>query len=729
MDSPPLVADRLRVAIQNRKDPVWVFDAERRCMLFGNAAACAFWRADGVEALVARDYATDMSSATHSRLTALHAALTAGEVVHEQWTFYPAAKKPKTVELRAEGVDLTDGRLAVLFSIERAGQTPKDALRGVEAVRHTTVAITLFDQDGARSLFANPASLRAYGAGQAWRSLWVSRFVDEDEGHRVLRRVQAGETVSLETQMRTRAGARWHGLDARMTVDPVTGDPAILVNEKDIQDAKHATAALQEAHEELEHRVLLRTTELAASRDFVSTVLNTLDAMVLVVDHAGRIEWANRVAVTHLAKEATAEALVGRQRTSVEGLPTEDASNEVEMQTDAGKRRFFWTLTPLDGPQPQTVMTGVDVTDERALQQRMQLNDRLTSLGTLAAGIAHELNNPFAIIRANLEVLRDSLTRDDLGAEVLAASVSDALSAMERAARIVADLRAYTRLEEEARSVELRGLVDGAVGLAAGPLRDLTVEVTVPEGLHVHGVEGPLTQVLLNLLVNAAQAVNGPGRLRVDASPEAERVCLAVQDDGPGVNADLAKRAFDPFFTTKRVGEGTGLGLYVCQRIVRAHGGDIYFDTTATHGARMVVELPVAAPPVRKASTPPVADTPARRVLVVDDDRAVLRALKRLLRDHDVDLAISGAEALGQLREREYDMILCDMMMPGMSGDALFAAVQRELPRAAPRFVFMSGGLPYRSSIGEFLETVENRFLQKPVTRRLLDEALRDLAP
>ncbi len=718
----PLVDSALISAIERRRDPVWIFDVERECMVFGNAAACEFWRAKTVEELVQRDFSSDMSNATRSRLAAALARVVRGELVHEQWTLYPSnSPKPQTVALRGEATSLSDGRPAILFSIEASTQESVDALRGVEAVRHTSVMITLFDESGERILYANPASLRAYGDSPDIVELWIQRFANTDVGRDVWQAVQAGESPSLEVQMRTQHGLRYHGLDARMTVDPATGHRAILVNEKDIQDTKRAQDELREAQVHLEHRVVERTTELEASRDFIRSVLNTLESLVIVVDETGTITHTNQAAKSRLGP------LVGRRVGDVRGLPADEPTSAVEMRIGDGDDELLilWSVTQLANDQ---VYTGVDITARRALQLQVQLADRLASLGTLAAGMAHELNNPLTIIRANLELLRKAVYQhaDDR----LAHAIRDALHGTDRAARIVSDLRAYSRVGEDSGPLELRQVVASALRLAAGALADIDTKTAVPADIYVQGVDGPLTQVVLNLVLNAAHAVaHGNGsQVSVRASAEAEHVYLIVEDDGPGVASALQSRVFDPFFTTKDVGEGTGLGLYVCQRIVESHGGRIAFESVP-HGARVVVTLPSATRPTRTQTTSEVAKTTDARVLVVDDDEVVLRAIRRLLREYEVHTALCAEAALEHLRTAggQIDVVVCDMMMPGMPGPALFEAACREFPDIAERFIFVSGGLPYRSGVAGFLETVDNTFLQKPIDARALRAAIAKL--
>ncbi|MEL6185516.1 MAG: ATP-binding protein, partial [Myxococcota bacterium] len=633
----------------------------------------------------------------------------------------------RTVTLRAEGVRLSDDRIAILFSVDRTESVSEEVLRGVEAVRHTSALITMLDGDGHQVLWANPAALRWYGPAAGEETGWVGRFADEEEGRRALAELLGQGFLNLEARFRSHEGLRWHHVEARKTVDPVSGEPALLVHEQDIEGRKKIEDDLRRVRNELEERVQVRTRELAASRDFIETVVDAVDTLIIVAQ-GDQVTNANRRSLELLGsiKAKDVWEVTGLAR-HVEG---DVHAVETEVATPEGPRTIMWTCTTSRGPATHTVLTGVDVTRQRAMQLRIQLADRLASLGTLSAGVAHELNNPLAVIRANLEALRDfsAATLEPS----LAAGIQESISATDRAAAIVSDLKQYTRTGEQAESLVLSKLISRALRLASGSLRDVDVAIHLPDDLRVQGVEGLLTQLLLNLLVNSAQAMaRGRGRIDVQASAVDEEVEIVIEDDGIGMSPEVARRAFDPFFTTKPLGEGTGLGLYVCQRIVSQHEGKIFFDPGRDCGTKVRIILPRGrAPGTPKGAPGPRAGPMERgRVLVVDDDRGILNAMTRLLREVEVHVEESGARALERIeREGEgYDVVLCDLMMPGMSGAELYREVERAHPDLARRFVFMSGGLHGLASMDEFLAQVPNPLLGKPIDVALLRSTLSEV--
>jgi two-component system cell cycle sensor histidine kinase/response regulator CckA len=352
----------------------------------------------------------------------------------------------------------------------------------------------------------------------------------------------------------------------------------------------------------------------------------------------------------------------------------------------------------------------------------------------LSAGVAHEINNPLAYVLLNLEYLKRELPKvgnDPSRIEALMVRVQDACHGADRVASIVRDLRTFARGEETARQpVSLEAVIEAAVNIAYPEIRSRArLErryQTVPA---VDGNASRLEQVFLNLLLNAVQAFTDGSEeadnlIRVTLRSEGEHVVAEVNDNGPGIPPELLGRVFDPFFTTKPVGVGTGLGLPICRGIVQTHGGEINVDSKPGHGATFTLTFPASklSPIVpRKSDRTPVESVPVRergRVLVVDDESVVAHTLKVLLQgEHDLVVAQSGAEALELLgrsgEPASYDAILCDLMMPGMTGMELFEVLRREHPALAGRVVFMTGGVSMLR-VSEFLESVPNAKFEKP---------------
>lgn len=393
-----------------------------------------------------------------------------------------------------------------------------------------------------------------------------------------------------------------------------------------------------------------------------------------------------------------------------------------------------------DGRVFEVVTTLHDITAMRAAAERASQQERLAITGTLAAGIGHEINNPLAYVIGNLDFSMEEL-REIAGPSPsarlreLLAVLTEAREGADRIRKIVRGLRTLAREDVTLNGVDLRAAVETALGIAAHELRRrATVSVDVSAMPLVQADESRLTQVLVNLVVNAAQAfeVPNPSTNRIDISGTTRadgRVAITVRDNGPGIPAELRERIFDPFFTTKPVGTGTGLGLSVSRTIVGMLGGELTVESVEGQGATFEVVLPVATPgPTDGGESAQTAAPAVRgRVLLVDDDVAVLNAVRRLLsREHEVVACSDPREALGLLERGErFDLVVCDLMMPYLSGEELYAAVARVRPAMAERFVFVTGGANH-PSVSAFLARIPNERMEKPfVPQNLLGIARR----
>jgi len=379
----------------------------------------------------------------------------------------------------------------------------------------------------------------------------------------------------------------------------------------------------------------------------------------------------------------------------------------------------------------------MDISDRRELQARLLLTDRMASVGTLAAGVAHEINNPLAYVIANIDSAAGELRR--LSSPALArtlAALAEAQEGAERVRRIVFDLKTFSRADDAARErVDLREVVESSINLAMNEIRHrarLTRDLgPVPR---VEANAGRLGQVVVNLLVNAAQAIPegaaDQNEIRVRTrTDDAGNALLEVEDTGPGMPPEIKHRIFDPFYTTKPIGEGTGLGLTICHGIVSELGGCIEVDSEVGAGSMFRVVLPRTEPsdrPEPKSSTAPTStDVRRGRVLVIDDEPMIGRAVQLMLEGaHDVTTLVSAREALERLVAREdYDVIVCDLMMPEMTGMDLHAAVVEKRPEIAERFVFLTGGA-FTPRARAFLERTPNALLEKPFETTALLEAI-----
>ena len=377
----------------------------------------------------------------------------------------------------------------------------------------------------------------------------------------------------------------------------------------------------------------------------------------------------------------------------------------------------------------------LDVTEARRAEAKLVQAERLASLGLLAAGVAHEINNPLTYMIGSLELIACSLDFGRPKPSALPSLVRDARDGAERVRSIVRDLKAFSRVEEAgATQVDVQGPLEAAIAMARNEVRHRAkLVVDIAPGLRVVGSDGKLAQLFLNLLVNAAQALE-PGaasrnEIAVSARSNGDRVIVEVRDTGVGIPPEVLPRIFEPFFTTKAVGSGTGLGLSVCHAIATGLGGSIVAESELGRGTLMRVSLP-AAPPgdEEKPPTAPAVRAAARRgnVLVVDDEPVIGRYIKLLLdEEQNVTCEVHAQGALERLRRGErFDVILCDIMMPEMTGIDLYERVQSLAPDQAPAIIFLSGGAVTERA-REFLAGVGNLILDKPFEPHDLMETVR----
>jgi PAS domain S-box-containing protein len=399
-----------------------------------------------------------------------------------------------------------------------------------------------------------------------------------------------------------------------------------------------------------------------------------------------------------------------------------------------------WTLVRDAAGHPKAVLAiDTDITGKKTLETQLMVSDRMASVGTLAAGVAHEINNPLAAVMANLDYIADSLgrmTEGDVASmspgmrdawirDEIKTPLDDAVEAAQRVRFIVRDLKIFSRSPNDvARGpVNVETIMESSLRMAWNEIRHRANLVKrygrVPE---VEGNEARLGQVFLNLVVNAAQSLP-PGQaeqneIRVTTRVEGERVIIEVSDTGVGIPPQIIGRIFDAFFTTKAVGVGTGLGLAICQRIITDMGGALTVESELGKGTTFRVSVPAA----RKAESDviaPAVQVPVAarrgRILVVDDEELVLRSVRRILsQEHDVLAMVSAEEALAVcVGGEKFDLILCDLMMPDMTGMDFHRELSLVAPEQADRMIFITGGA-FTEKARAFLSETPKEHLEKP---------------
>lgn len=352
-----------------------------------------------------------------------------------------------------------------------------------------------------------------------------------------------------------------------------------------------------------------------------------------------------------------------------------------------------------------------------SLQNALSQSERLAAVGLLAAGVAHEINNPLTYVT---EILQDIAEGVDEGKSV---QVEDALGGCERIRRIVADLGSFSRARDEVSVFRVEAPLQVALAMASNEIRHrATLDVDLKATHLVRADSGRLSQVFVNLLTNAAHAIEEGNTdsnvVTVESWDEARHLCVAISDTGVGIPDDDVVRLFDPFFSTKAT--GVGLGLAICRDIVEAAGGTIVVERAVERGTRFVVRLPVVRserPEPLESEPKPAAHFHRARVLIIDDDIHVARALARILHKHDCVIAIGGLDGKDLLGEdRLFDVILCDVMMPDMSGPELYRWLADTDSTTAERMHFVTGGA-FGDRGTSLLEEMPSRVITKPFDR------------
>ncbi len=373
------------------------------------------------------------------------------------------------------------------------------------------------------------------------------------------------------------------------------------------------------------------------------------------------------------------------------------------------------------------------------LQDQLARSEHMASLGLMAAGVAHEINNPLSYILSNLAFAVERAIDQESRL-----ALREALEGAGRVRDIVRDLKTLSRMEseEELKPVDARNAVDAALKLSFEEVRHRArVQRHFREVPRVLGDETRLVQVMLNLVTNAAQSIT-PGdpdgnQITVEVKPAETdgQVEIVVADTGAGISADHLPKVFEPFFTTKPAGEGTGLGLSICHRLVHAMGGSIHVTSEPGKGSRFSVRLQVAGTDVTEIEPPPSelasSTVRRRRLLIIDDEVLVARAVRRSFeRDFRVEIALDGKSALEKLRANDYDVVLCDVMMPDTTGLEIFRLTRDWNEALANRFVFATGGF-FSQELSESVKRLSNMIVEKPFQpaelRRVIDAAIRAL--
>ncbi len=372
-----------------------------------------------------------------------------------------------------------------------------------------------------------------------------------------------------------------------------------------------------------------------------------------------------------------------------------------------------------------------DVGEERRIEAKMAQSERLASVGLLAAGVAHEINNPLTHVMYNLgnlvEYFREGPGRAVAESSSLLKGAEDALDGTERVKTIVHQLHTFSKVGDGGLGrVHIHDIVDTALKFAENEIRfraRLSVEFDHVPAVMVN--EGKLAQIFLNLLINAAHSIDegdlDNNLISVRSWIDGDELAVSISDTGRGIPRENLDQIFDPFFTTKAAGQGSGLGLWVCNNVITNLGGSIEAHSVVGEGSQFIVRLPYVEPepPAPNRPATPIGEpSPGRSLLLVDDEPTVVMVIQAMLKgQHKFVVASSGEEAIAALNnDAQFDGIICDLMMPGQTGMDVHAFLREQGSDLADRILFVSGGA-FTPRAKEFLASVQNPKLLKPFTR------------
>ncbi len=632
-------------------------------------------------------------------------------------------------------------------------------------------AVTIPTMPGWRMVATEPNSIIETLARHERKQVWWAAAIAEG----VALLVSAALSTWLARRFRRLAGQIQELGNERATPQPAT--TAAFWEPREFQalqsELSHLAHELTTHRRGLEQQVEARTAELAKSNERLHVLIHALERAedgIAIVDDSGAFLYVNPA--LEWITGYTPSELLGRTARDLELDPNEEtvlaerkrllAAGEKHRSVFAARRKdgslfeqecTTWPIPGGRGTNRSYVTLRKDVTAQRRTEQSLRLSERMASLGTMAAGVAHEINNPLTYVLLSLRIAQRQLDRysQQLPAEYLGkteAALGNALEGAERVSEVVKDLRLFSRADETTtESIDPRAVVESALRLMGNDLKHRArLDRDYNPTPQVTGNHAKLHQVFLNLFINAAHAIEeayGPAdaafasnraeeaRIRVLTDTDERGNCVVeVSDTGIGIAPEYLEKIFDPFFTTKPVGIGTGLGLAMCRSIVSSMAGEITVESQLGRGTTFRITLP----PARTVSAAPQTLQTQRRtkpvrlaVLVVDDNRAVRDTVCGALSDHHrVEVAESAVEALARLRHERYDVILCDLRMPHMNGLELFVALQKEGKGDEKRLVFFTGA-PISETTRNFLQRHGRTCIAKPVSEENLEKAIRDV--
>jgi PAS domain S-box-containing protein len=619
------------------------------------------------------------------------------------------------------------------------------AMLSAASAAHIGVTVTVVAPEGPHNVYVSEVAAEILGWSvnelMTRDPMGVVAPADLPRLRERLRLRQGGPTGVFSYEM---TAVRRDGTEVPLEVSAtdivLAGRPAVLSLLFDLTARKAAEQTRLRSEARFRELIERAPEGIAIIRDGYIVYANTV--LVATLGFA-RAQDLYEVPLTRLVASNDLAALEVRMKLLVENhLPQLPSQMYRGRRPDGTRFVVEASSVPFEYEGKPSILTLIrDVTERRAIEARLVQADRLAALGTMAAGVAHEINNPLAYVMLNLDWIARKLSEgatDPASIEGMKEMLREARGGASRVATIVHELRSFSRSDGEVRcALDLAETVRSAIRIASHEIQPRArVTTSFTPAPAVWANEGRVEQVVINLLLNAAQAMPearaATNEIRVSVRDDGTgRAILEVADNADGIPPEIMPRIFDPFFTTKAPGRGTGLGLSICHGIVSSLGGQITVHSEAKEGTTFRVTLPTAPPDAMEG--PPPSDRPPPmglrgRVLIVDDEMYIANTMRELLAsEHDVVAVTGASEALEALRSgADFDVIFCDLMMPGVTGIDLYRRIHDEKPGQEGRIIFMTGGA-FTPRAAEFLASVDNRRLEKPFSMGLVERIVREM--
>ncbi len=582
-------------------------------------------------------------------------------------------------------------------------------------------------------VYANPAFLKLTGfklEELVGVHPWMLMNCENDRRlfHEINKKISAGEVWRGDSKSARKDGSIFYH---NTTISPVKNEGRKITHYVALTQDITATRAAEEQ---------LRRTR----RDFKQLIEKNPNGVAIFCEE--RIVYVNPTWVTWLGYESASE-LMGKTIDDFFSYLSEESLDKVNTQNKNDQHRIFGFYGELklkrkDGEEvvldvapaelilfenvPSMMSVARDITERIQMEERLRLADRMVSVGTLAAGVAHEINNPLTFLISNLDFISEEMASSGLPEEqssALQEALDECRQGADRVRVIVKGLKAFSRGDEKrVDKVDAHKILETSITMVFNEIRHRAqLFKEYGEIDQVLANEAQLSQVFVNLLINAAQSIE-EGKAEQNKiflrtySDSQEWIVIEIEDTGAGIPEELAKRIFDPFFTTKPVGQGTGLGLTICHNLVANMGGTLTFESKKGQGTTFTLKLPPAGTwkvDLRLQPKRAVSSEARAKILVVDDEPFIGKSLRRIFKGHEIITADSGKEAIDILQRETFDVVFCDLMMPDLTGMDLYKEVQLKKMGIEDRIVFMSGGA-FTPWAEEFLQKVPNPCVLKP---------------